>query len=35
VLETIAWVGYAVPVLALFIAPGRSTARPAPAPASA
>jgi len=35
VLETIAWVGYAVPVLVLFVAPGRSTTRPAPAPAGA
>ena len=35
VLETIAWVGYAVPVLVLFITPWGSTARPAPAPAGA
>ncbi|GIG93014.1 iron uptake transporter permease EfeU [Plantactinospora endophytica] len=31
VLETIAWVGYAVPVLLLFLRPGRRTPAPAPA----
>jgi high-affinity iron transporter len=33
VLETIAWVAYAVPVLVLFLRPGRRTAAPA-APAT-
>lgn len=35
VLETIAWIGYAAPVLLLFIGPRRGVARPAPQPAGA
>ena len=34
VLETIAWVGYAVPVLLFFLLPGRKSAAPAPTPAA-
>ena len=32
VLEVVAWVGYGLPVLFLFLRPGRTTAAPAPAP---